>query len=132
MLKRIIAFNFLVGMLIIALPPYRIVYTRPPEVIQASTQRVMTINEEIAYYASKYNVSANTMHLIIKCESGYKIGAVGDGGTSFGLSQIHLPSNPQVTKAQALNQSFAIEFLAKGLSKGQASKWTCARILNVV
>ena len=112
-------------MLIIALPPYRISYARAPE-----SPHKPSIAQLIAFNASKYHVSEKTMHKVIKCESNYISTAVGDHGHSFGLSQIHLPSNPTVTKEQALDPEFAIDFLAKNLSQGKGNKWTCYR--NIV
>lgn len=65
---------------------------------------------------------------VIKCESGYKINAVGDIGNSFGLVQIYLPAwKGKITKEQALDPEFAVDFLAEKLSKGQGNLWTCYR-----
>lgn len=88
--------------------------------------------ELIEKYATKYNVSSETITKIIACESGYNPLAVGDGGNSFGLVQIHHPSHPNITKEQAYNPDFAISFLAENLSKGKARLWTCSRILGVI
>ena len=38
---------------------------------------------------------------IAKCESGLRTTAVGDGGKSFGVWQIHLPAHPDITAQQA-------------------------------
>ena len=66
---------------------------------------------------------------VIKCESGWKPGAVGDGGRSFGLVQIHLPAHPDVSKAQALDPVFAINFIIKEFQAGNQWKWTCYKTL---
>lgn len=57
---------------------------------------------------------------------GYK---VGDREQSYGLAQIHLPAHPHITKEQAIDPEFAVEFLAKNLANGKAGMWTCARQL---
>lgn len=62
---------------------------------------------------------------VIFCESSNNPKAIGDGGTSFGLSQIHLPAHPHITKEQAFKPEYAIEFMAKEMSKGNAWKWSC-------
>lgn len=49
---------------------------------------------------------------------------------SYGLAQINLPSNPNVTLEQAQDPNFAIKFMAKNMSIGKASMWTCWRIQN--
>jgi len=83
--------------------------------------------EKIALVAEKYNVSRVTMAKIIACESGNNPRAVGDGNRSFGLVQIFLPAHPNITKEQALDPDFAIDFLGKKLSEGEGHIWTCYR-----
>jgi soluble lytic murein transglycosylase-like protein len=65
------------------------------------------------------------MHAVIKCESSYNPNAVGDSGHSRGLAQIHRPSHPTITDAQAFDPDFAIEFMAKAMSQGDAWMWSC-------
>ena len=48
---------------------------------------------------------------------------------SYGLSQIHLPSHPNISLEQATDPDFAIEFMAQNLSKGKGKMWTCYRKL---
>ena len=80
------------------------------------------------------------MHQIISCESGYNhkiqshhtyhgsnapVGySVNDREESYGLVQIHIPVH-DVTKEQALDPQFAIDFLAKNIARGKASMWSC-------
>jgi len=87
------------------------------------------------------------MSAIVGCESGYQVAIqsqhrytetnaprgfkAGDREQSFGLAQIHVPVH-DVTEEQAKNPYFAVEWLAKGIAKGQASMWTCARTLSLV
>jgi len=44
---------------------------------------------------------------------------------SFGLVQIHLPAHTNVSKEQALDPEFAIDFLAKNLAQGRGAMWSC-------
>lgn len=88
------------------------------------------IKQKVDKYANLYNVKPSLMRSIINCESSYNPSAVGDNGTSFGLSQIHLPAHPDITKEQAFNEDFAIEFMANALSKGQGKMWTCWQMLQ--
>lgn len=69
------------------------------------------------------------MREIIHCESSGNPNAIGDNGQSYGLAQIHLPSWPDISKEQALDPEFAINFLAEKLSKNQGYLWTCWRML---
>lgn len=84
-----------------------------------------TIAGKISFYAERHGVSSSTIYAVIKCESTFNPNAIGDGGTSFGLSQIHLPAHPNITIEQAFDPDFAIEFMAKEMSIGNAWKWTC-------
>lgn len=62
-------------------------------------------------------------------ESGWHPNAVGDNGTSFGLVQIHLPAHPNVTREQAENPTFALNFIVDEFLKGNEWKWTCWKVL---
>lgn len=95
--------------------------------------------------ADHYKVSATTMMAIINCESQYSVSIqsqhtyhagnvpkgykVGDREQSFGLVQIHLPAHPSVTKEQAVDPHFAVDFLAKNMSAGRASMWSCYKTI---
>jgi hypothetical protein len=104
----------------------------------------------INYFAEKYSVSSSKMIKIMDCEnraydpllqSGIRYtagqiarnpswGEVGDYEKSFGLVQIHLPAKNKwqgkiITKEQAQDPEFSIEFLAERLSKGKGKMWTC-------
>lgn len=87
-----------------------------------------TLSQLITFYASKYNVDENIMRKVVSCESSYRPLAVGDSGKSFGLVQIHLPSHPYVTREQAFDPDFALDFLAKNLAKNKGKMWTCYRM----
>lgn len=87
----------------------------------------------IAAYARKYDVSATEMAETLQCESRFKPNALGDyrdsEPTSFGVAQIHLPAHPEVTRAQALDPIWSIEWTAKEFAAGRAWQWTCHRNL---
>lgn len=92
---------------------------------EPSATQIALINEK----ADEYNVSAEVMTKVIACESGFNERALGDAGYSRGLVQIHSKYHPTVTDAQAYDAEFAVEFLAKKLSEGKGSLWTCYRLL---
>lgn len=83
----------------------------------------------INHYAAKYDVSADTMNKVISCESGYDPHAIGDQGNALGLVQINLLYHPDVTRAQAFDPNYALNFLAYFLSVGKGRLWTCYRIM---
>jgi soluble lytic murein transglycosylase-like protein len=105
----------------------------PSQAVEAPVEALKaprSVDSLIVEYSLKYGVSATVMRQVIKCESGFNPKAVGDGGNSFGLVQIHLPSHPYVSRAQALDPEFAVLFLADKLSKNQGYLWTCYRKLQ--
>jgi hypothetical protein len=101
-----------------------------PEVVPLSIQGT------IDAYARLYGVSAKELYDILNCESGLNPQAEGDKEngqfTSFGISQIHLIAHPDITKAEALDYDFSIQFMAEQISKGNAQIWTCAKIMGYV
>lgn len=100
-------------------------YVDPLYTLDSKEEMMVYVNQ----MASQYEVSARTMKKVINCESRFNKNAIGDGGYSFGLSQIFLPAHPNVTKEQALDPKFAIEFMAEKFSQGKARLWTCYRNL---
>lgn len=97
--------------------------------------QIFTKNElvqKVYNYAEVYKVNPKTMIKIINCENrewDTKLQSriknnKGQREDSWGLSQIHLPSHP-VSKEQATDPDFALDFMAKNLSKGKGNMWTC-------
>lgn len=100
-----------------------------------------TVKELIGDYAAKYGVSHREMEKVIDCETGgtfdSKIQSMipdrsGPHGQedSWGLSQIHLPDWPGVTKKQAQDPNFALNFMASQFSQGHKYFWSCYKILK--
>jgi len=97
----------------------------------------------IRAYASKYDVSEALMLSTVSCEtagtfdptirsraiysySNPTTGIVaGTQEQSYGLAQIHLPANPDVTLEQAQDPDFALDFMASHLAKGEMWRWSC-------
>lgn len=86
--------------------------------------------------ASEFHVKPQTMINVINCEDTTwdptKQSDIVRGGVreeSYGLSQINLPSHPDITKSQSQEPEFAIEFMAKEMAAGHANKWSCYRKL---
>lgn len=50
---------------------------------------------------------------------------------SWGLAQIYLPAHQDVTREQALDPRFALQWMAKEFSKGNQHLWSCARSLGI-
>lgn len=101
-------------------------YVALAQVVEAP-EKNLTIREIISIEAREHNVSEEVMNKVINCESEYNPQAVGDQGHSYGLVQIHNLYHPEVTKAQALDPEFAIDFLATNLELGNGKLWSCYR-----
>ena len=102
-----------------------------PIATSTGEQSSTAIKTRLRAISEATGVSYDTMYAVIDCESGFNPNAVGDSGHSFGLVQIYLDYHPTVTKSQALDPDFAIEFLADKLSKNQGYLWTCYRSLKL-
>lgn len=102
-----------------------------PLTVEYSTSTAPLI---INAFAARYGADFYDLLAVAKCESGLDANAKGDykngKPTSFGIFQIHLPSHPEVTRAQALDPWFSIEWSAKHFAAGNQNMWTCYRMLK--
>lgn len=79
-------------------------------------------------YAARYGVPFNILYGMIDYESGWDPNAVGDNGTSFGLAQIHRPAFPNISRTEALDPRFALDFTARMLREryDEYGRWDAA------
>ena len=83
--------------------------------------RIAKLINEVYRVAKIYGVSGYQMERTIECESrfnniqstAYQNGARED---SWGIAQIHLPSHPEVSRDEALDEEFTIEWMAKNFN----------------
>ena len=92
------------------------------------------IAELVNVYSTKYGVNSTKVLETVRCESRFRnvqSGIVSNGirEDSWGLAQINLPSHPSISKQQALQPEFALEWMTKQFSLGKASQWSCYRSL---
>jgi hypothetical protein len=103
-----------------------------PVIATTTIAATSTVQELIVSDAAKYDVPSEEISTVLDCESTMGKYVEGDIGsstatTSWGIAQINLPNHPDITKAQALNDAFAIDFLAKSIAAGRGYWWTCYR-----
>jgi hypothetical protein len=89
--------------------------------------------------AVHYGVNEERLTKTLECESlslthnGQSFHKVPSGPNgredSWGYAQIHLPSNPTITREQALDPAFAIDFAASEFAAGHMRAWSCYRLL---
>lgn len=87
-----------------------------------------TIRTLIAAAPEAAALSTSTLSHIyatIECESTGNPQARGDGSTSFGIVQIHLPAHPDITEDQALDPVFSIRWMVAQVAAGRAGEWSC-------
>lgn len=77
--------------------------------------RGRTLLEWAQLAAQRHGVPLNILYGIVDHESNWLPSAIGDNGTSFGLAQIHMPAWSNVSKAQAMNPVFALNWTADKL-----------------
>lgn len=119
-----------------SLPATYVAPETPPETQYTPRSEEFGSESDLRAYtlamAEKYGVSYHEMSTTILGESGWNPNAANptdsDGG-SWGIAQINIgrDAHPDITKEEALNPYFAIDFMAREFSKGNAWKWTCWR-----
>ncbi len=136
MLNTILGLGIGLSILTSSTTTYKSVYeSNIPEPIDSSastslattTLPTRTVEDMISDYSMRYGVNKSVLDTVIKCESGGHANIVGDHGDSIGLVQINLPAHPEITRTQALDPEFSVEYLAHQLSLGHGKLWTCWR-----
>lgn len=117
-----------------------LLFANPKPIMADHIPPVPPTNEQIVKglvekYSAQYKVSAYRMNVVLACEddtyefdrqSNYYTSAGRE--KSYGVAQINLPWNPDVTYAQATDPDFSVEFMAKQFSQGKQYQWSCYRM----
>lgn len=81
--------------------------------------------------AAAHGVSASWLERTLRCESHLNPRAVGDGGASLGVAQLHArglrPLFFQMGYSDPFNVWEAVDFIAWAFEHGYSGHWTCAR-----
>lgn len=97
------------------------------------------IQDKVMQYADLYGVSRQELYKVVECESGFDPGIqsfhpspTGPNGRedSWGLAQINLPYHPDITREQAVNPDFALDYIASEFAKGHKGQWSCYKLLK--
>lgn len=100
----------------------------PAALVIAASAATTSAADLIKKDATKYGVDEDELYQTLQCESGLHDDHVGLAG-ELGVAQIYLPAHPDITKAQALDERFSIDFAARSFATGYAHWWTCYREL---
>lgn len=81
--------------------------------------------------AREYGINLTHFDAVIACESGWdpSIESSYPGENSWGIAQINLDAHPEITKAEALDPSWSLRWMAKEWASGNADLWSCWRDL---
>ena len=144
-MKKIIAISFLIAIVVLAyiIPRPRTVESSGDievRIIREGGEEVYKYENLVRQYSEQYGVSYALMSAIMDAENysrnpnlqsqllyeftNASLGIYyGEQEYSFGLVQINLHYNPNITMSQATDPEYSIEFLAKHLSLGHHSMW---------
>ena len=86
------------------------------------------VKEVARIYGHKWGVNPNKLVTLAKCESTFRniqstITEDGVRENSHGLYQIHLDTQPTITKEQAYDVEFSADWAAEKISKGEIWRW---------
>lgn len=112
-----------------------------PVIVKSEPPSLHRYDDIVRAHATKYGISYTLITAIISCENygrdrykqsdlyysftNEKLGIIkNEREYSWGLVQINLHYNPNVSLEQAQDPSFSIDFLAKNLAKGNHSWWS--------
>lgn len=99
----------------------------PVHAAEMSRSDLITLAEAIAQEHKITNVPAFVETM--ECESHFYYDAISPTG-DYGVAQINLHYHPDVTKAEAEDPYFALEWAAKAWQAGHERWWSCYRILE--
>lgn len=128
-------------LMVALLSPFSVI-ALPPTQLERLNQDVygveMTLQEYATQVAKDHGLNVERFLYTIDCESGfdpsiqsqhtYKNDRYAPAGTreqSYGLVQIHLPAHPTITKEQALNPQWSIDWMADEWDAGRQRQWSC-------
>jgi len=123
-LKNIIlVFTLIISLLV---SPTKVI-AEPIEIVNPTE---LTIEGQIDYYSELYSVDKSIITKVIQCESRFNpLAHNPNGEDSWGLVQINLDSHPEITKEQAINTNFSINYLAENISNGKGKMWSSFRAI---
>lgn len=108
----------------------------PPPPVIVEVPQPPTIDQLVdAAIARHPSVSREQLYGTLYAESHFEnvqsdvIAADGAREESYGVCQINLPSHPEVSKDEAMDPAFCIEWTAAQFAAGNASMWTEWRLL---
>lgn len=94
--------------------------------------RLETVQEMATRIAADHHIPEATLTNLVSSESGWNPEAVGDNGCSFGLTQINICAHKNVTKKQALDPNWNLEWAAQQIQDGTEDIYTSCNCYSLV
>lgn len=101
--------------------------------------RKTAITKTVSKYAKQYDVSEKQMMAVLECENNqfdpdlqsYHKDSKSPNGReqSYGVAQINLPWNQQISYQQATDPDFSIRFMARMFSQSKQYLWSCTKLV---
>jgi hypothetical protein len=123
--------SFLVGLITLATSTTAIIDEPPHRSPEMTPETIKQLIVEKSIEAGLSEAKIEQIIATIECESQFQnvqsncLYKNGERELSFGISQIHLPAHPNITKEQALDIEFAVDFIVLEFKKGNEKKWSC-------
>ena len=93
--------------------------------------REPTLQEIATEVAREYEIPTSTLFNLVYSESRWVSTSTSSTG-DYGLVQINLKYNPDVTEEEALDPVFALHFAASRIKKGSEHLWTACNCVSLV
>lgn len=79
--------------------------------------------------AAQYGLNQALFVKVVQCESSFNPDAIGDGGTSFGIAQLHNPSTDwHIATSTALDARQALAIMAEAWVNHEQNRWSCYKL----
>ena len=123
--------SFLIGLITLATSTTAVIDEPPPRSPEMTPETIKQLIYDKGYEAGLSEAKIGQIVATIECESQFQNVQsncrykTGEREESYGVSQIHLKAHPNITKEQALDIEFAVDFIVSEFKKGNERKWTC-------
>lgn len=91
-----------------------------------------TLQEVATTIAEKNGADPVALFNMVKSESDWDPTAQGDKGCSWGIVQINICAHKTITKEQALDPNWALNYAAQALASGTDDEWTSCNCYSLV
>lgn len=92
----------------------------------------MSLHDQAIAIATAHAIAPEGLLNLVESESKWNPDAVGDHDCSFGLAQINVCAHPSVTREQALDPDFSLNWTATKIAEGNGWWWVSGNCYSFV